>query len=523
MNATNPRSARGGAPIRVGLGRGPDHYKHLRAPWHPQENYPELAFRIAEGASEERNTAFAAVRNALIGLGLDPENVGSPEWNPIRSLIREGGTVVLKPNFIRHWNPASEEDSGASVDSVITHGSIVRAAAEYAFLAVGPDGRVVIAEAAQQDCDFDQIREMTGLDSIQAYFRERHDFELEVVDLRREQVTFEDGIITSRKTLPGDPLGYRAVDLGEKSFFTDSGLDPNLFRGADYDPGPTSEHHSNGRNAYLLSETVLTADLIINLPKLKTHKKTGVTLALKNMVGINGDKNWLPHHSAGAVDQGGDEFPGRAPVDRMRSWLVEMSRGLLKTGRATGLARLYRRVETSVRGDDFIRSGNWYGNQTTWRMCADLNRCVYFSDSQTLNREASETQRCVLTILDGLVAGEGNGPLAPRDVPLGVVLASVDPIALDLAAIRLMNFDPERIPKVREFMRAGFLRVSEVRNPSDVEIGEPKEQGGSCEVYALDDLSSEFTFVPHPGWVGHIEMSKASVTSQIQTSKEESA
>ena len=58
----------------------------------------------------------------------------------------------------------------------------------------------------------------------------------------------------------------------------DPAATPARFRGADYDPGPTTEHHSGGRNAYLLSETVLSADLIVNLPKLKTHKKTGVTL-----------------------------------------------------------------------------------------------------------------------------------------------------------------------------------------------------------------------------------------------------
>jgi uncharacterized protein (DUF362 family) len=72
-----------------------------------------------------------------------------------------------------------------------------------------------------------------------------------------------------------------------------------LYSGADYDPGPTTSHHRGGRNEYLLSETVLRADLVVNLPKLKTHKKTGVTLALKNLVGINGDKNWLPHHRDG--------------------------------------------------------------------------------------------------------------------------------------------------------------------------------------------------------------------------------
>ncbi|MEE3326122.1 MAG: hypothetical protein VX252_02175, partial [Myxococcota bacterium] len=260
MNLTDSESAKGSNRVRVGLGRGPTDYATLRAPWHPHENYPELETPTEKEVSHPQNRVFAAVRDALVGLGLDSEKVGSPHWNPIRSIVPAGGTVVLKPNFIRHWNPASEQDPGASVDSVITHGSVVRAAAEYAFLAVGPEGRVIVAEAAQQDCNFDLIREIAGLDEIQNYFRESHEFELEILDLRREQVHFTDGVITSREPLPGDPRGYRAVDLGDKSFFTDSGLDPNLFRGADYDPGPTSEHHSNGRNAYLLSETVLSAD-----------------------------------------------------------------------------------------------------------------------------------------------------------------------------------------------------------------------------------------------------------------------
>ena len=523
MSRTQPQEQKEPRRVRVGLGRSPGNYATLRAPWHPGAIYPEFTQFSEEDISGPKNLAFAAVRDALIGLGLDSEKIESPGWNPIRSLVPEGGTVVLKPNFIRHWNPESDGDPKASIDSVITHGSIVRAAAEYAFLAVGSGGRVIVAEAAQQDCNFDVIRQITGLDSIRAYFRESHAFELEIVDLRREKVLFKDGIIASRDPLPGDPQGYRAVDLGTKSFFTNSGLDPNLFRGADYDPGPTSEQHSNGKNAYLLSETVLSADLIINLPKLKTHKKTGVTLALKNMVGINGDKNWLPHHCAGAVDQGGDEFPGGAWLDRARSRLVEISRSWLKIGKGTGLARAYRRLETSLRGDEFIRSGNWHGNRTTWRMCADLNRCVYFSDADGPKLDASRPQRTVLTILDGIVAGEGNGPLAPRDVPLGVVLASTDPIALDLAAVRLMNFDPSRIPKIREVMQTPLLRVSDVRKLSDVEIGEPKQEGEDSEVYALEELTSEITFAPHPGWVGHIERTGNPAPATPMTSKEESA
>ena len=35
------------------------------------------------------------------------------------------------------------------------------------------------------------------------------------------------------------------------------------------------------------------------MPKLKTHKKCGVTISLKNLVGLNTNKNLLPHHSLG--------------------------------------------------------------------------------------------------------------------------------------------------------------------------------------------------------------------------------
>ena len=495
--------------IRVGLARGPDHYGGLEAPWHPGFEPPELVGRLGHNPPSAPNGVFDAVRSALIALGLDADRVGSPEWNPLGGLVAGNGTVVLKPNFIRHWNPRSEFDADASVDSVITHGAIVRTMAEYAFLATGEGGRVIVAEAAQQDCDFDEIRRISGLDAMAAHFREAIGRELEIIDLRREAVLFGDGVIVSRQGLPGDPLGYRAVDLEHRSFFEGSGIDPSRMRGADYDPAPTSEHHSGGRNAYLLSETVLSSDLIINLPKLKTHKKTGVTLALKNMVGINGDKNWLPHHCVGAVSRGGDEFPGGALVDRARSRLTEWGRALLGQDMGKGLIRAYRRAESRVRGDDFIRAGNWHGNRTTWRMCADLNRCVYYSDAEELHPEADAPVRRVLTVLDGIVAGDMNGPLAPRNVPLGVILASLDPVALDLAAVRLMGFEASRIPKIQRAMTSSSLRVTEVHRPEDVEIAEtdpgPPQEPRPIRVYALGELGCSRPFVPHPGWLNHIE------------------
>jgi hypothetical protein len=311
-------------------------------------------------------------------------------------------------------------------------------------------------------------------------------------------------VIVERQALPGDPKGYRVVDLGDRSFFHGSGIDPQRMRGADYDPGPTAEHHSSGRNEYLLSETVLSADLVVNLPKLKTHKKTGVTLALKNLVGINGDKNWLPHHCVGSTAAGGDEFPNSSPIDRARSTATEVARKLLKRGIGTKFIRAARRLETSVRGDAFIRSGNWHGNRTTWRMCLDLNRCLYYSRPDGPALEADAPVRTVLTILDGVIAGEGEGPLAPRDRPLGAIIASTDPVAADLVAVALMGFDETTLPKVREAMNDDGLRVTAVRSVADVEVGEVEAGAFTATTRSIDSLRSADSFVAHPGWQGHV-------------------
>ncbi len=488
--------------IRAGLAHTRPHYAGLESPFGPGRAYPELASLLGDTAADgPENPVYAAVRSALHGLGLDDEHWGTPAWNPLAGLVRRGGRVALKPNFIRHWNPSPH----GTVESVITHGSIVRAMADYAFLAVGPEGEVEINEAPQMDCRFDEIRRIVGLDTLVAFYEREIGRTLGIIDLRREEVRFEDGIIVERTPLPGDPRGYRVVDLGDRSFFASSGLDPDRFRGADYDSKPTGDHHRDGRNEYLLSESVLSADLVVNLPKLKTHKKTGVTLALKNLVGINGDKNWLPHHSVGGVSAGGDEFPGGAWIDRLRSRATELARPLLKRGRGLGLFRLFRQVEDRTRGSDFIRSGNWHGNQTTWRMVLDLNRCLYYSDRKSLQLDAPGPVRTVLNVIDGVVAGEDEGPLAPADRPLGAVIASTDPIAADLVALGLMGFRWERIPKIREAMADEVASVTSVRRTSDVIVGEVAEASDRREDRSLAEIGTDRPFRPHVGWRGTLE------------------
>ncbi len=485
--------------IEVGLSRTEPSYRGLAPPWGPGKAWPELAGWLPEDAGPP-NHVYAAVRASLRALGLDAERFGTPEWNPLGALVGRGARIVLKPNFIRHWNPTP----GASVDSVVTHGSVLRAALDYALLAAGPEGSLAIAEAPQHDCDFAEIRRIAGLDALVAFYEEALGVELEVVDLRRECVTYRDGVIVARSPLPGDPRGYRLVDLGPRSAFEGSGLDPRRFRGADYDSRPTTGHHTGGRHEYLLAETVLSADLVVNLPKLKTHKKTGVTLALKNLVGINGDKNLLPHHCAGSPRAGGDEFSGEAWLDRARSLGVEAARVLLRHGVGTRVLRTARRAEAAARGEGFVRSGNWHGNRTTWRMCLDLNRAFYYSDASGPHFDAPEPVRRALHLIDGIVAGEGAGPLAPRDRPLGAIVAATDPLALDLACVRLMGFDERLVPMLREAMAATELRIGAVRGPTDLRVVEADGEGRTREV-ALDALAPEHGFLPHPGWSGHLE------------------
>jgi len=492
--------------VVVGLARTRPDYAGLTAPFGPGESHPELAAMFGvSSASDDRedrpNHVYAAVRAALAGAGLDAGRFGGADWNPLGSLVAPGARIVLKPNFIRHWNPCSR----GSLDSLVTHGSVLRAMADYAWLAVGEQGTVVIAEAPQHDCDWQGVARHAGLSELVAFYRERIGRQLEIIDLRREAVRYADSVIVERWSLPGDPAGYRLVDLAEHSAFCDSGLDPQRFRGADYDSTPTTEHHSGGRHEYLLSETVLSSDLVVNLPKLKTHKKTGVTLALKNLVGINGDKNLLPHHCVGSMAAGGDEFPGRGSLDRARSAATEIARRLLSRRVGTRLVRLVRRAEDAARGADFVRNGNWYGNRTTWRMCLDLNRILYYSDATGEHFDAPAPVRSVLTVLDAVVAGEGDGPLSPADRGLGAVLVSTDPIALDLAAVRLMGFDAEKIAKIRETMRTQGLRVSAVGEPDDVEVREMSPERSGAVALRLDDLSAGRAFEPHPGWRGHVE------------------
>jgi uncharacterized protein (DUF362 family) len=472
----------------------------LHAPFHPDADFPEYAFPGA--LAREPNAAYAAVRDILRQADLDPAGFGTPGWNPLGGIIRPGDFVVLKPNMIKDLHPRDPQGWVYT----LTHGSVIRAVADYVFKALDGRGRVMVADAPQTEASFERMVRLLGLDTVAEFYRARG-LRLEVVDLRREAWVEKGGVIVERRERPGDPEGYVAFDLGARSEF-EGHRGQGRYYGADYDAGEVNRHHSGGRHEYLISGSVARCDVLVNLPKLKTHKKAGITVNLKNLVGVNGDKNWLPHHTEGFPEQGGDQYPRATLGRRVEHGIASRLRRVALALPAVGpwLLQQGRRTGTVLFGDatQAIRSGNWHGNDTTWRMCLDLNKIVLYGRPDGSFREPRLTERKrYLSFVDGIVAGQGNGPIDPDPAPIGALLFGTNPVSVDVVAALLMGFSPERIPVTRQaFAARGFPLCEgdwrDIRARSD-----HAPWSGSCADLPLPEGFGLFR--PHFGWLGHIE------------------
>ena len=89
---------------------------------------------------------------------------------------------------------------------VITHGSVIRAVADYVCKAVEGRGRIVIADAPQTDSSFARISQLLELESIERHYRDCG-LTIAVIDLRKEEWVSRDGVVVERRRLPGDPGG----------------------------------------------------------------------------------------------------------------------------------------------------------------------------------------------------------------------------------------------------------------------------------------------------------------------------
>jgi len=364
---------------------------------------------------------------------------------------------------------------------------------------------IMVGDVPLQSCDWEKLKEQSGISRLRAKYAERQRPKIEFHDWRLERYQLEDGYL-HKKTGGGhgDPAGYREVILDRESSLEPISHQSSAFRVSDYDPKETVSRHRLGFHRYLICGSVLDADLVISVPKLKTHQKAGITAALKNLVGVNGSKAYLVHHRQGQDEFSPDISPWIRLQVRIREALQKRSTLSFKTGRYVWrLIRRRKGIQTVATRDNlrksmYIGAGSWYGNDTLWRMIYDLNWIIRYAPREG-GALCPVPQRAYMVVMDALVAGEGDGPLQALPVPLGLLGVSDNPFLMDLACAQMMGFDWRKIPVLdnMSLFKAdswGALRPDSVGITVD---------GHSYR--SLDAVPVLHHFIPPPGWKGHIE------------------
>jgi uncharacterized protein (DUF362 family) len=399
----------------------------------------------------------AALRGLWSAWGKDPEN-------PFGEWLAPGGHVVMKPNWVQDYNPI-----GHDLDSLITHSSLIKFLIDACAVALRGKGSITIGDAPLQLCDFSRLVQQNGIQEVVANARCRYPgIDVTVEDWRLTLFERRPGLTDWAAASPQalrqghDELvaeKYQLVDLGRESFLEEIADYADRFRVTCYQPSLMTAHHRPGKHEYLVTKRVFDADLLINLPKMKTHIKAGLTGALKNLVGINGHKEYLPHHLKGSYFQGGDgycvtnRFATWYDVVYDRFWEQHMQLSPLKRQRYATLLRLLLAASRAT-GGGAIAAGSWIGNETIWRTTLDLNHILHFSP---------RSSRQIITIADGVLAGEGEGPLTPTPKPAGILLAGENPAYVDAVMARLMGYNISRVPTV---YHALYHRKSRFAGPS---------------------------------------------------------
>ncbi|MBW4639817.1 MAG: DUF362 domain-containing protein [Gloeocapsa sp. UFS-A4-WI-NPMV-4B04] len=175
-----------------------------------------------------------------------------------------------------------------------------------------------------------------------------------------------------------------AIANGYQPIITELNLPIIDFHGLRYETAGDTFNH------LLLSKEAMEADVVINLPKVKSHVQLTLTLGVKNLFGC---------------------VPGK-----MKAW---------------------------------------------WHMEAG-------KDSDRFGQMLVETAQTInptMTILDGIIGHEGNGPSGGEPRYLGILGASSNVFALDLAMVEILNVAPELVPTIAAQMRLGYPELAAMHFP----------------------------------------------------------
>ena len=442
----------------------------------------------------------------MICIQRNPQSTQPPRvadvW-PDPSPIRPGQTVLIKPNLVLHAHPR-----GGDVRCLIAEGRVLRELLDCVAKDLQGRGRIVVGDSPLQTTEFTGAIEATGIRAAIADFEQASGLSVDIVDFRQVHAERDaGGHIQAWREVPGDPAGYVTFDLDGDSLLCPHEADSHKFRVSNYQAADTMQYHGRQTHRYVIAKSVIDADVIISLPKMKTHCKVGVTLSMKNFVGTVGRKQCLAHHREGGAPAGGDEYPDRSRLKAISVHLENAIDGCRSGWKRELLKLLYRVNERLIKtlGINPIRDGGWHGNDTCWRMTVDLVRIARYGCADgTL---ADTPQRQVLTLVDGLIAGEGEGPLEAVARPAHTLVYGDNPLLTDIFTATFMGFDYRKISLLREACQLSrWPLLDETPNADAPSSGWTAEVNGvRMTVPELIDSGECMNFAPPMGWVGTME------------------
>ena len=454
-------------------------------PYHPSEDYPEYLFDKTYISTEE-NKVYHDLRNLFHGMELDSDNFGLPEWNPFGSFIKPGDHVLIKPNMVRHFHPM-----GYTMDCLITNGSLIRAVIDFVIIALKGIGKITIGDAPIQSAIFDEIKKKNGLDQIVEFYKsQKSTIKFEIIDFR-QTVALCDKKGRIVKTTSQENCEFKYVDIEDNSFF--SNLTNKKYAIADYPYSAMKNYHTIGKHKYLVPQTLLDANVIINLPKPKTHRFAGLTGSMKNFIGVNSQKENLPHHCVGSLAENGDEYPSKSYVKKSITSLTNLITILATKNLYVLSYPLYiirHLLIRLLRKNEMIFKGSWHGNDTIWRTILDVNRIVVYADRTGSIMDTQ--QRTVFTICDAIITGEYQGPLEPNPVKSKAIIAGFNLYAIDRFLAAFMGFKFECLP----FLQNCPEDLGKIQD-EELQIFSNQNEWNSTK---LKDYKSTFTYTPAPGW-----------------------
>ena len=379
---------------------------------------PDASYGAAPPFDSADNPAYNLVWDTVRELGL-----GSTS-SPLRDLIAAGDSVLIKPNWV---------DTGAGVT---TRPEVVRPLVDMA-VAAGATEIWIGDGTSQRVSETDDIVGSTKYPEMVSILKSRHPgISIELVDLN----VLRDG--------------WHWISLGSDSSFAGSGYtDYDLNSG--YETLYGHEYYSTadpqGVNPgghplgwYAVNDKVLDADVIINVPKMKTHSMMANTLAIKNLVG----------------------FTLRSTFDEEAS---------------DCMPRIAHRV-TGATGND-----NYFNNDIFWRAALDVNKIALYADRQGSLQSAR--QRKYLNVIDGIQAmekSESYNGVAGVPYDRHALLASVDPVAADAVASRVMGYDFTQIPVISN-AASDVLHPVGINSPGKIVILGGDIDSGLNHVFAFND------------------------------------